>query len=313
MSGSVGSPFSNGAFQIVSPTGTPYVGAQMFFYVTGTTTPQNTWADNGLTTPNANPVVADSATGFFPAIYLSQSVAYKVVAYTQNPNPAVPSTPASPQGTQLWVRDPIGQASLGSGQSVQGILGEVRDFVGPAALIPPQWYLCYGQAVSRATFAAAFAVIGTAYGVGDGSTTFGLPDLRGRGTFGLDNMGGTAANRVTAGVCGIAGGTLGTAGSGGSQLAQADPIISSISVVLTDPGHHHSFQQGWSYRNTDPGGPQTDIAGVSSTAYTNTSTIATATTGITAASSVTVTTGLTGTTQNMPPALMTNKIIYLGA
>ena len=255
MSGSVGSPFSNGAFQIVSPTAGPYLGAQLFFYVTGTSTPQDTWADNGLTTKNANPVVADLATGFFPSIYLTQSVAYKVIAYTPNPNPAVPSTPASPQGTQLWVRDPIGQASLGSGQNVQGILGEIRDFVGPAASIPAQWYLCYGQAVSRVTYSAAFSIIGTAFGVGDGSTTFNLPDLRGRATFGLDNMGGSAASRVTAGVCGIAGATLGTAGSGGSQYAQADPITSSISVVLTDPGHRHSFQQGWSYRNSDPGGP----------------------------------------------------------
>lgn len=45
---------------------------------------------------------------------------------------------------------------------------------------PTGWLICNGDAVSRTTFAALFAVIGTAYGVGDGSTTFNLPDTRQR-------------------------------------------------------------------------------------------------------------------------------------
>lgn len=44
--------------------------------------------------------------------------------------------------------------------------------------IPTGWLECNGQAVSRATYATLFAVIGTTYGVGDGSTTFNVPDLR---------------------------------------------------------------------------------------------------------------------------------------
>lgn len=71
--------------------------------------------------------------------------------------------------------------------------GAVIPFAGSAA--PTGWILCFGQAISRATFAALFALIGTTYGVGDGTTTFNLPDLRGRVAAGLDNMGGTAANR----------------------------------------------------------------------------------------------------------------------
>lgn len=58
------------------------------------------------------------------------------------------------------------------------------------------WLLCYGQAVSRSTYSSLFAVIGTSYGTGDGSTTFNLPDLRGRVAVGNDAMGGTAANRT---------------------------------------------------------------------------------------------------------------------
>lgn len=55
---------------------------------------------------------------------------------------------------------------------------------------PTGWKLCDGSAISRTTFAALFTAIGTTYGVGDGSTTFNLPDLRGRVPVGVD---GTAA------------------------------------------------------------------------------------------------------------------------
>jgi microcystin-dependent protein len=58
------------------------------------------------------------------------------------------------------------------------------------------WLLCYGQAVSRSTYSSLYAILGDLYGSGDGSTTFNLPDLRGRVPVGLDNMGGSAANRI---------------------------------------------------------------------------------------------------------------------
>lgn len=77
---------------------------------------------------------------------------------------------------------------------------------------PDGWVLCFGQALSRTTFAHLFALIGTTYGVGDGSTTFNVPDLRGRSVFGKDNMGGSTANRITAAGSGITGTTLGANG-----------------------------------------------------------------------------------------------------
>jgi len=52
--------------------------------------------------------------------------------------------------------------------------------------VPSGWLLCDGAAVSRTTYAALFAVIGTDFGVGDGSTTFNLPDCRGRAIVGQD-------------------------------------------------------------------------------------------------------------------------------
>lgn len=65
---------------------------------------------------------------------------------------------------------------------------------------PTGYLLCFGQAVSRTTFSLLFTAISTTYGAGDGSTTFNLPDARGRALFGKDDMGGTASNRLTAGV-----------------------------------------------------------------------------------------------------------------
>jgi microcystin-dependent protein len=55
---------------------------------------------------------------------------------------------------------------------------------------PTGWLLCNGNAVSRTNYAALFAVIGTASGQGDGSTTFNLPDMRGVFLRGVDNNAG---------------------------------------------------------------------------------------------------------------------------
>ena len=53
-----------------------------------------------------------------------------------------------------------------------------------AAAAPSGWYLCEGGAISRTTYAALFAAIGTTYGAGDGSTTFNVPDFRDRAPYG---------------------------------------------------------------------------------------------------------------------------------
>lgn len=63
------------------------------------------------------------------------------------------------------------------------------------AVAPDGWLLCQGQAVSRTTYAQLFSVIGTTYGSGDGSTTFNLPDMRGRVAVGSDANWGCAAKR----------------------------------------------------------------------------------------------------------------------
>lgn len=58
--------------------------------------------------------------------------------------------------------------------------GAITAFATGVGTAPEGWLLCDGSEVSRATYAALFAVIGETYGAGDGSTTFLLPDFRGR-------------------------------------------------------------------------------------------------------------------------------------
>lgn len=81
----------------------------------------------------------------------------------------------------------------------------------------PGYLLEYGQCVAETSYPALYAKIGTTYSTQDScsSGNFGIPDLRGALPAGLDNMGGTAANRITSAVSGVSGTTLGAAG--GSQ------------------------------------------------------------------------------------------------
>lgn len=120
---------------------------------------------------------------------------------------------------------------------------------GPYYSPPPGWLYCTGDAVSRTTYAKLFALIGTTYGVGDSSTTFNLPDLRGRVPLGQDDMGGTPANVVTDPDASVMGAKLGTA-----------------TVTLTAgqlPEHTHDYSDA--YNSVTPGGtflgPGTAVSG----------------------------------------------------
>ena len=77
-----------------------------------------------------------------------------------------------------------------------GVVGAVMAFA--MSTSPTGWLETDGTAVSRTTYADLFAAIGTAYGVGDGSTTFNLPDLRGEFIRGWDNGRGVDSGRAIA-------------------------------------------------------------------------------------------------------------------
>ena len=91
--------------------------------------------------------------------------------------------------------------------------GAVLPYAGSSA--PTGFLLCYGQAISRSTYADLFSAISTTYGTGDGSSTFNVPDLRGRVVAGQDDMGGSSGDNLTGLSGGVNGDTLGA--TGGSE------------------------------------------------------------------------------------------------
>ena len=109
---------------------------------------------------------------------------------------------------------------------------------------PPGFILCYGQAISRATYSQLWSIAqqgsGWTWGNGDGSTTFNLPDFRGRLLAGADNMGGTAAGNLTGYTVGTTGGlqthTLTT-----TEIPSHTHTDSGHNHALTDPSHSHSI------------------------------------------------------------------------
>jgi len=74
-------------------------------------------------------------------------------------------------------------------------IGSVATFA-HSDILPKGYLECNGEAVSRITYSKLFAVISTNYGVGDNSTTFNLPDLRGEFIRGFDNGRGVDSGRT---------------------------------------------------------------------------------------------------------------------
>ena len=98
--------------------------------------------------------------------------------------------------------------SAGSGNTptwvdkVDGVLAGFIQMYG-ASSAPTGWLLCNGAAVSRSTYATLFALIGTTYGAGDGSSTFNVPDMRDKfpvgsgSTYALNATGGEETHTLT--------------------------------------------------------------------------------------------------------------------
>lgn len=142
------------------------------------------------------------------------------------------------------------------GSNTYGVpLGAGMDFWLPTA--PSSAFAFpYGQAISRTTYATLFAAMGTTFGAGDGSTTFNLPDKRGRVAAASDSMGGVVAGRITTTSNGFT--TTGVAGTGGgatqvlvqANLPNVNFVVASgqtVDVTASRPaGTHGAGTTGYS-------------------------------------------------------------------
>lgn len=147
------------------------------------------------------------------------------------------------------------------GANITGIEGIPTATIVPwsSASVPSGFLECDGSAVSRSTYSALFAIVGTTYGVGDGSTTFNVPDL-------ADNVPVGKSNNKTLASTGGANTVAATGNVGGST---ANATLSTAQLAS------HSHTQGFSVQRIgvsfDPnpyyngnGGNSTNTGGVGS-------------------------------------------------
>ena len=133
--------------------------------------------------------------------------------------------------------------------------------------VPDGWLECDGSAVSRTTYSALFAEIGTNFGVGDGSTTFNLPNLQDNvpigksGTKALGSTGGNATvtpsvtDNIAVNKTGDASGSLNGAPDVGNLAVSVSGNISNHTLTTSQmPSHTHQQNKG----NSNPRGDSTN-------------------------------------------------------
>lgn len=207
------------------------------------------------------------------------------------------------------------QVGLFTSGGLQGTLpiGIVLDFAGSTT--PTLFILCYGQNVSRTTYAALFAIIGTTFGSGDGVTTFGLPDLRGSAIFGRDDMGGVAASRLTTAIYGTDPSVLGNRGGAQSKQLSTANLPSYTPTGSVSTGTTINWPQNANIARTPAASPPGLLYYGGASAGGADLLVAASTVSATSTSTFTGT--AQGGTQTVfaliNPALIMNKIIYAGA
>lgn len=230
---------------------------------------------------------------------------------------------ASNPGTGLF------KTAAGVGVAIGGVKVGELSFLLPVGLgpvpwsgsaAPAGWVLCYGQTLSRTaypdlwTFAQAEIAAGnTLYNNGNGTTTFGIADLRGRVVAGDDNMGGTAAGRLTTAGGGVDGATLGAVGGTQTQtlaLGQLPTGITSVNgaqgITVNFGGNVPMSGGGWFPLNVPNTGGFAGIYGPSGVSYAS---------GATTSNSIAVTSNNTSGSAhpNVQPTIVSNFILFAGA
>ena len=122
------------------------------------------------------------------------------------------------------------------------------------AVAPSGWKLCDGSAISRTTYSALFTVLSTTFGVGDNSSTFNLPDLRGRSAIGT---GTGIGGQITVGTGAPTGGSALTARTLGQWTGEETHILGSTeesASMIVDRGTTAHISTGLNFiipDNTD--------------------------------------------------------------
>lgn len=143
-------------------------------------------------------------------------------------------------------------AAIATATAASSPPGTVSDFAGASA--PSGWLFCFGQAVDRTTYAALFAAIGTTFGSGNGTTTFNLPDLRGRVVAGKDDMGGASANRLTNQSGGLNGDNLGATGGAETHALSVGQLPShnhGVGTLATSSAGAHTHDVAYNSSNAN--------------------------------------------------------------
>lgn len=109
-------------------------------------------------------------------------------------SPALTGTPTAPTAAVGTNTTQIATTAFVIANSTSNPPGAILAYAG--SVVPTGYLVANGATISRTTYAALFAAIGTTYGAGDGSTTFRIPELRGEFLRGLDNGRGVDASRT---------------------------------------------------------------------------------------------------------------------
>jgi microcystin-dependent protein len=181
---------------------------------------------------------------------------------------------------------------------------------------PSGWVLPYGQTLSRTTYADLWTIAqteisngNTFFNNGDGSTTFGIGDMRDRVPAGKGDMGGTDAGRLTSSYFGADATVLGAAGGSEKQpLEQTHlPNVNFTVNIPAGQGSHTHTSDGIHNGATTP------VSGTGFSAPTSLSTATISAATLPAMSGTAASGGSGASHNNVQPTMICNYILYAGA